>query len=189
MKGRSLLPYSLPGLFLAVLAGCQSDSGPRNVNVGSDSRGNIVGVPAADIDAYAKEKGISRDEAEARIRQAVAQTSQPSAVRVDPASLPIGAPCRVDLIRPMHKGAAYEGTILRVTKDEIVLGRAVFEGPSNRPTVPILKEIPFVGERYFGDERGITRTNVDQKEVRIPRSEVAALKLLDQRPMPVRREE
>jgi hypothetical protein len=144
----------------------------------------VVGVATADVDAYAKEKNISRDEAAARIRQAVAQTNQPSALKAGAESLPVGAPCRVDLIRPMNKGAAYEGTIVRATKDEIVLRNAVFEGPANHSTVPVLRDLPIVGDRYFGNEGGIVRTNVDEKEVRIARSEVASLRLLDQRPRP-----
>jgi hypothetical protein len=154
------------------------------VNVGSDSRGNVVGVANADIDAYAKEKGISHDEAAARIRQAVAQTNQPSAVKAAAENLPVGAPCRVDLIRPMNKGAAYEGTIVRATKDEIVLCNAILEAPANRSTVPVLKDLPLVGDKYFGNDGGIVRTNVAEKEVRIARAEVASLRLLDQRPKP-----
>jgi hypothetical protein len=180
MKGRGLLPV----LLLALLAGCQSYLDRRFVNLGSDPGGNDIGVPAADVDAYAKEKGISRQEAADRIRQAIVQTGQRSAAKVDPASLPVGAACRVDLIRPMNKGAAYEGRIVRASKDEIVLGDAVYEGPSTRSTVPILRDLPIVGERYFGNGRGIVRTRVDSKEVRIARSEVAALRILDERPLP-----
>ena len=184
MKGTSLLPSCLAGLLLAVVVGCQSHFDRRFTNVGSDLRGNDIGVPTADVEAYAKREGISREEAADRVRQAIVQTGPGAAQGVDPASLPVGAPCRVDLIRPMGKGAAYEGTILRAAKNEIVLGDAVFEGPSSRPTVPILKDLPGVGEKYFGGGRGIVRTRVGDKEVRIARSEVAAIRLLDQRPMP-----
>jgi hypothetical protein len=152
MKGRLLLS-SLAGLLLSGLVGCQTESG-RVAAIGSDSRGNLVGVAAAKPD-------------------------------VD--GLPIGGPCRVDLVRPMHKGAAYEGTVLRVTPDEIVLSHAVYEGPSKRPNVPILKDIPLLGERYFGNEQGIVRTNAG--EARIARSEVAAVRVLDKFPEPVRRED
>ncbi len=90
--------------------------------------------------------------------------------------------------RPMNKGEAYEGTVIRTSRDEIVLAHAVFEGPSHHPTIPVLKDTPFL-DRYFGDEQGIVRSNVDRREVPIARSEIATVRLLDQPPAPVRRED
>jgi hypothetical protein len=187
MNGRFLLAP----LLLGALSGCESSFNRDFVNVGSNNNGNEVGVPAAEVDRYAKQEGISRQEASDRLRRGEGpdrsasgktQTSLPGSVSgPDLAALPAGSPCRIDLIRPAGKGQAYQGTIVRVEPNAIVMSNVISEGPTKRPRSPTVMEL--LTMRWGESEKTIGWERLPDKEVRIARSEVASARVLDHDPI------
>jgi len=178
MNGRFLLAP----LLLGVLSGCESSFNRDFVNVGSNNNGNEAGVPAAEVDRYAKQEGISRQEASDRLASGKAQTSLSGAVSgPDLAALPAGSPCRIDMIRPAGKGQAYQGTIVRVEPNAIVMSNVISEGPTKRPRAPTVMEL--LTMRWAENEKTIGWERLPDKEVRIARSEVASARVLDHDPI------
>jgi len=106
-----------------------------------------------------------------------------STPRPDLAALPPGAFCRVDLIRPPGRGQAYQGKIVRVEKDAIVLGNVISEGPMKRSRPPALKDLLSLRMPWSGGEETIDWQLLPDKELRIGNSEIAAAKVLDHDPI------
>lgn len=196
---------------LSVL-GCRPYWDRSLVNLGTGTKGQDVGLAATAIDKYVKQGGLLENDADAPHGHQVIQASAEmpaqttagslrgtpggrsadsnqgpiiSSPRPDFSGLRVGAACRVDLIRPLGQGLAYEGTIAQITQDELVLKDAIREGPSDNQGVPMLKDLPYIGRKYFGGAMGIGRFRVDKPEVRIAKSQIAAVRRLDQRPSPV----
>ncbi len=152
---------SLVCLFLAVFWGCESCFNHGHVAASGDAKPNAKAVGTAQSQTAAKPSGVA---------------TQP-----DLNAIPVGSPCRIDLIREPGKGEAYEGTVVRVEKNAIVLGNVIYEGPVKR--APTLKDLPDLGSGRFGNDMTITWKRLPDKEVRIARSEVSAVRILDHDPM------
>ena len=154
---------SLAWLFLAVLSGCESCFNHSYVDTGGDAKPNEKAIGTAPSRSPARPSGVA---------------AQP-----DLTTIPIGAPCRIDLIRPPGKGQAYEGTLVRVEKNEIVLSNVIYEGPMKRSRPPTLMDLPGLGRQWFGDDTTVDWKRLPDNEVRIAKSEVSSVRILDHDPM------
>jgi hypothetical protein len=109
----------------------------------------------------------------------VAQT----AAKPDANGIAVGAPCRIDLIRAPGKGEAYEGTVVRVEKNEVVLSNVIYEGPMKRPRSPTITDVPWINGRWFGSDTAVDWKRMPDKEVRVAKSEISSIKILDHDPV------
>ena len=161
MKGWAVFVLlSLP-LALAVILGCESTF----VTADRPSGANELGEP---------HPRLTKD---ARPQEAL------SAGKFDLATLPVGAPCRIDLVRPVGKGQAYQGKVVRIEKDAIVLSDVISEGPMKRSRSPAIHDLLSLRMPWSGGEETIGWQRLPDKELRIARSEIAAARVLDHDPI------
>ena len=160
MKGRVLIVVLALPLLLAVLLGCESAFVTADRHAGADD----VGTPTPRLDKAAPPANSS--------------TTKP-----DLASLSAGAPCRIDLIRAPGRGQAYQGKVVRVEKDAIVLSNVISEGPMKRSRAPALKDLMTLRMPWSGGEETIDWQALPDKELRIAKSEISAVKVLDHDPI------
>jgi len=186
MKGRVLFAL----LALAVLCGCESYFNRSFVTADKHPGANEVGLPTPHVDKYARQGGASNQEAADRLKQdAIRGSSLPGEAvpslngKPDLAALPVGGFCRLDLTRPPGKGQAYQGKIVRVEKDAIVLSNVISEGPMKRSRSPALRDLLTMRMPWSGGQESIDWKALPDKELRIARSEVAAARVLDHDPI------
>jgi hypothetical protein len=101
----------------------------------------------------------------------------------DLAALRVGAFCRLDLVRPLGRGQAYQGKIVRMDKDAIVLSNVISEGPMKRSRPPTLRDLITLRMPWSGGEETIGWQALPDKELRIAKSEIAAARVLDHDPI------
>jgi hypothetical protein len=109
----------------------------------------------------------------------VSPQSSGLAAKPDLAALRVGAPCRIDLVRPPGQGQAYEGNIVRVGENEIVLSNVFSEGPMKHSRGPSIGDLAS-GRLTSG--MSIDWQKLPDKEVRIAKSEISAVRVLDHNP-------
>jgi hypothetical protein len=160
MKGWVLFVLLALPLVLAVLLGCESAFVTADRHPGA----NDMGTPAPHVDK-------------------AAPTANSSATGPDLASLSVGAPCRIDLIRAPGRGQAYQGKVVRVEKDAIVLSNVISEGPMKRSRPPALKDLLSLRMPWSGGEETIDWQVLPDKELRIAKSEISAVRVLDHDPI------
>lgn len=190
MKGRILFTL----VVLSLLYGCESYN-RSFVNAGKTPGGHETGVSASQVEkvktagqSHADHKDIVPCSAEESIPDSPAVRtgvvpSDPATGRPDLTSLPVGAFCRVDLIRPAGRGQAYQGKILRIEKDTLVLSGVISEGPMKRSRGPGLKDLLNARMPWLGGEEVIDWQVLPDKEFRIAKSEVSAARVLDHDPL------
>lgn len=124
-----------------------------------------------------------------RMQASVGKPDGGNAARVassaDPnlSSLRVGSPCRINLVSPPGKGQAYEGTVVRMEPDAVVLGNAISEGPVKRPPSKDLKDLVRTRAPWTPAEETIDSQRVPDKEVRIAKSQIASASVLDHDPL------
>jgi hypothetical protein len=155
MKGRSFLAV----LLLTLLSGCESLAQQQQQAAADRIGPQAPGGPAA--------SGV------------VSPRSSGLAAKPDLAAFPVGAPCRIDLVRPPGQGQAYEGNIVRVKEDEIVLSNVFSEGPMKRSRGPSIGDL---ASGRFASGMSIDWQKLPDKEVRIAKSEISAARVLDHDP-------
>ncbi len=159
MKGWVLFVSLALPLVLAALLGCESAFVTAERHPGA----NDTGTPTPHVDK-------------------AAPTANSTTTGPDLASLPVGAPCRIDLIRAPGRGQAYQGNVVRVEKDAIVLSNVISEGPMKRSRPPALKDLLSLRLPWSAEET-IDWQVLPDKELRIARSEIAAARVLDHDPI------
>lgn len=188
MKGRVLFTL----VALSLLYGCESYN-RSFVNAGKAPGGNETGVPAPQPGKVTGQNGTDPNGViPCSVEEAIPDSpaarggvlpSDPATGRPDLTALPVGAFCRLDLIRPAGRGQAYQGKVLRVEKDAIVLSGAISEGPMKRSRAPALKDLFNARMPWLGGEEVIDWKVLPDKEFRVARSEVSAARILDHDPL------
>jgi len=190
MKGRVLVAL----VVLTLLCGCESYH-RSFVNAGKVPGGNEVGVPASQVDKARStaqngpdHKAVVPCSAEEPIVDSPTLgggvlPSDPATGRPDLTALPVGAFCRVDLVRPVGRGQAYQGKVVRLEKDAVVLSNVISEGPMKRSRRPSLKDLFNARMPWLGGEEVIDWQVLPDKEFRVARSEVSAARILDHDPL------
>jgi hypothetical protein len=189
MKGRSFFAV----LLLTLFSGCESYINRSFANRGRGAVDNERRIAAPASDGYVQPNGPAQQEAADRTRPEttrgpavsgrVPPPSSGSAGKPDLAALPVGTPCRIDLVRPPGQGQAYEGTIVRVRENEIVLSNVISEGPMKRSRAPSLADLPSLASGRFGGGTSIDWQRLPDHEVRIAKSEISAVRVLDHDPI------
>jgi len=145
----------------SVVLGC-AEPNRRFVNSGVSDSGNEVGVPMS-----------SKGQASATAAGGAS----------DVAALRPGQPCRIDLIRPAGEGQAYQGNVVRVDDKSIVLSNVISEGPMKRSREPSYRDLLEMRMPWSPAPTAIDWQRLPDKEIRIARSEVSSVKVLDHDPI------
>jgi hypothetical protein len=92
---------------------------------------------------------------------------------------PVGSRCRFDLVQPPKRGKAYEGRVVRVTPEEVVLVDVVEEVREfDRGTV-MGQPLPFA-RRIVGPNATSERNSHGKKEIHVPKREITGVKVMSQ---------
>jgi hypothetical protein len=92
---------------------------------------------------------------------------------------PVGSRCRLDLVQPPKRGKAYEGRVVRVTPDEVVMVDVVEEVREFERGVFMGQQIPFA-RKIVGPSATSERSSHGKKEIHVPKREISNLKVMGQ---------